>query len=107
LTGKRELDSNGVKVKEGDWISIDGASGEAYLGELKLSAASLEEQTDLLTLLDWADEVCARPGTRQGPAGWPTTGRKSGRMLITPRMLSEPVPMARRALALAGPSTCS
>ena len=71
---KRELDSNGVKVKEGDWISIDGASGEAYLGELKLSAASLEEQTDLLTLLDWADEVCARPGTRQGPAGWPTTG---------------------------------
>ena len=71
---KRELDANGVKVKEGDWISIDGASGEAYLGELKLSAASLEEQTDLLTLLDWADEVCARPGTRQGPAGWPTTG---------------------------------
>ena len=66
--------SNGVKVKEGDWISIDGATGEAYLGELKLSAASLEEQTDLLTLLDWADEVCARPGTRQGPAGWPTTG---------------------------------
>lgn len=71
---KRELDSNGVKVKEGDWISIDGATGEAYLGELKLSAASLEEQTDLLTLLDWADDVCARPGTRQGPAGWPTTG---------------------------------
>ncbi len=71
---KRELDANGVKVKEGDWISIDGASGEAYLGELKLSAASLEEQTDLLTLLGWADEVCAKPGTRQGPAGWPTTG---------------------------------
>ncbi|MDP2990748.1 MAG: putative PEP-binding protein, partial [Kiritimatiellota bacterium] len=71
---KRELESNGVKVKEGDWISIDGASGEAYLGELKLSAASLEEQTDLLTLLNWADEICARPGTRQAPAGWPTTG---------------------------------
>ncbi|MCJ7518726.1 MAG: pyruvate, phosphate dikinase, partial [Anaerolineaceae bacterium] len=71
---KRELESNGVKVKEGDWISIDGASGEAYLGELKLSAASLDEQTDLLTLLNWADEICARPGTRQAPDGWPTTG---------------------------------
>lgn len=71
---KRELESNGVKVKEGDWISIDGATGEAYLGELKLSAASLEEQTDLLTLLNWADEICARPGTRQAPDGWPTTG---------------------------------
>jgi pyruvate, orthophosphate dikinase len=71
---KRQLDSNGIIVKEGDWISIDGASGEAYLGELKMSAASLEEQTDLLTLLNWADDICARPGTRVAPAGWPTVG---------------------------------
>ena len=71
---KRELSSNGITIKEGDWVSIDGASGEAFLGELKMSAASLEEQTDLLTLLDWADEICERPNTRKGSEGWPTKG---------------------------------
>ena len=71
---KRELESEGVIVKEGDWISLDGGSGEAFLGKLDLGAPSLEEQTDLLTLLNWADEICAKPGTRTAPEGWPTTG---------------------------------
>jgi pyruvate,orthophosphate dikinase len=35
---------------------------------------SFEEQKDLMTLLQWADEICARQGTRSFPAGWPTTG---------------------------------
>ncbi len=39
-----------------------------------LSAPSLEEQTDLLTLLDWADEISATEGIRQAPEGWPTRG---------------------------------
>ena len=71
---KRQLESNGQVVKEGDWVSIDGGSGEAFLGKLELTAPSLEEQTDLLTLLDWADEICAKPGIRQAPEGWPTRG---------------------------------
>jgi len=71
---KRVMVSNGVTVKEGEWISIDGASGEAFIGKLDMSAPSLEEQTDLLTLLGWADEICAKPGTRQVPEGWPSTG---------------------------------
>jgi pyruvate,orthophosphate dikinase len=71
---KRELESEGVIVKEGEWISIDGGSGEAFLGKLDMSAPSLEEQTDLLTLLTWADEICAKPGMRTAPDGWPTTG---------------------------------
>jgi len=54
---KRVMTSNGVTVNEGDWISLDGGSGEAFLGKLDLTAPNLEEQTDLLTLLSWADEI--------------------------------------------------
>ena len=71
---KRFLESDGVVVKEGEWISLDGGSGEAFVGKLEMTAASLEEQTDLLTLLGWADEICDQPGIRQAPEGWPTTG---------------------------------
>jgi len=71
---KRQLTSNGVVVKEGDWISIDGGTGEAFLGKIEVTEPSLEEQTDLLTLLTWADEICAEPGIRDVPEGWPTTG---------------------------------
>ena len=35
----------GRLIKEGDWISIDGGSGEAFIGKLEMSAPSLEEQT--------------------------------------------------------------
>ncbi|NLN69242.1 MAG: pyruvate, phosphate dikinase [Chloroflexi bacterium] len=54
---KRELYSNGKVVKEGDWVSLDGSSGAAYLGKLDLTTPDLEEQTELMTLLDWADEI--------------------------------------------------
>ena len=71
---KRQMESNGLVIKEGEWISIDGGSGEAFVGQMDMSAPSLEEQTDLLTLLGWADEICAQPGMRTAPDGWPTTG---------------------------------
>ena len=61
-------------VKEGEWISVDGTTGEVFLGKLEVSVPDLEEQTDLLTLLKWADEISARPGIRKAPDGWPTTG---------------------------------
>jgi pyruvate, orthophosphate dikinase len=54
---KRQLQSNGKIVKEGDWVSLDGSSGEAYIGKLELTTPDLEEQTELMTLLDWADEL--------------------------------------------------
>ena len=71
---KRQLESEGIVIREGDWISIDGGSGEAFVGKLEMTMPSLEEQTDLMTLLNWADEICARPGIRKAPEGWPTTG---------------------------------
>jgi pyruvate,orthophosphate dikinase len=71
---KRQMETDGKVVKEGEWISVNGTTGEVYLGQIPTSAPKLEEQTDLLTLLNWADEICATPGIRQSPEGWPTTG---------------------------------
>ncbi len=61
-------------VREGDWISVDGTAGQAFVGQIESVAPSLEEQTELLELLTWADEICAVEGTREFPAGWPTRG---------------------------------
>ena len=54
---KRQLISGGMTVKEGDWISIDGSSGEAFVGKLELTTPDLEEQEELMTLLSWSDDV--------------------------------------------------
>ncbi len=70
---KRLMSCNGTIVKEGEWISVDGTSGEVYIGKLSLTVPSLDEQTELLTLLTWADEICAQPGIRKGGNG-PSTG---------------------------------
>ncbi len=71
---KREMSVDGALVHEGEWISVDGTTGQVFLGQIPTSSPNLEEQTDLLTLLKWADEICATPGIRRAPEGWPTTG---------------------------------
>jgi pyruvate,orthophosphate dikinase len=72
---KRQMVCDGKVVKEGEWISVDGTTGEVFLGKIKSFSPSLEEQKELLTLLTWADEVCARPDVR---AKLGTTGPKRG-----------------------------
>ena len=42
-------------ILEGDIISIDGASGEVFAGEIEISDATAPEE--LATLLDWADDL--------------------------------------------------
>ncbi|HEX9039245.1 MAG TPA: pyruvate, phosphate dikinase [Ktedonobacterales bacterium] len=46
-----------VVVREGDKLSIDGGTGEVFLGEVKTVDADFEHDTDLQTLLGWADEL--------------------------------------------------
>jgi pyruvate,orthophosphate dikinase len=53
---RRQMTANGVLVKEGEWLSIDGTSGEAFLGQIPTVAPEFEEEIDLITLLSWADE---------------------------------------------------
>src|SRR5512137_151290 len=71
----RTMTADGVTVKEGDWISVDGGTGEAFLGQIPTVAPRFEEQTDLITLLGWADEISAEPGSRvAGRNNSPTRG---------------------------------
>jgi len=53
----RQMSANDVVVKEGEWISVDGTTGNVFLGQMPTTAPKLEEQVDLLTLLKWADEL--------------------------------------------------
>jgi pyruvate,orthophosphate dikinase len=44
-----------VTVNDGDWISMDGATGRVILGQAKLVEAGIDQNVD--TVLGWADEV--------------------------------------------------
>ncbi len=44
-----------VVIKEGDWISMDGATGRVILGKAKLVAAGIDENVS--AVLGWADDV--------------------------------------------------
>jgi len=53
---ERVLKVGDVVIKEGEWISIDGATGEVLLGKVK----TMEQQGlsgELAELLSWADEI--------------------------------------------------
>jgi pyruvate,orthophosphate dikinase len=71
----RTMTADGVTVKEGEWISVDGGTGEAFVGQIPTVAPKFEEQTDLITLLSWADEIASAPGSRApGKNNSPTRG---------------------------------
>jgi pyruvate,orthophosphate dikinase len=73
----RQLAVRGKVVNEGDWMSIDGTSGEVFAGQIATEAPSFEEQNELITLLGWADEICSQEGVRNWPEGYegfPTQG---------------------------------
>jgi pyruvate,orthophosphate dikinase len=54
---RREMKAGKVTLHEGDMISIDGATGEIFAGELPTIEARYEDEHDLATLLSWADEI--------------------------------------------------
>jgi pyruvate,orthophosphate dikinase len=71
---KRQMAVGETLVKEGDWISVDGTTGQVFVGKIPTTSPSLEEQTELLTLLTWADEISARDGIRTLPDGRKSAG---------------------------------
>ncbi|MEP7200465.1 MAG: pyruvate, phosphate dikinase [Chloroflexota bacterium] len=50
---------DGKTIRAGDIISIDGATGEVFVGALPMSRPEFAEQKDLITLLSWADQFRA------------------------------------------------
>ena len=55
--GSRTASAGGITFKEGDAISLDGSTGEVYLGALPTVEVRFEDQTGLQEILGWADEV--------------------------------------------------
>ena len=53
----RSFTVNSRTIKEGDFISIDGSTGEVFAGSIATLPPSFEEEKDLVTLLSWADEI--------------------------------------------------
>ena len=53
----RVFEAGGQTVAEGETISIDGATGDVYLGDLETLEPELESMAESNQLLGWADEV--------------------------------------------------
>jgi pyruvate, orthophosphate dikinase len=51
---KRQMHIKGMAIKEGDFISIDGTTGEVYLGKLETAVLDIDDPW-LIKLLSWAD----------------------------------------------------
>ena len=49
------IDKNGKRYNEGDWISLDGSTGNVY-GE-QLPTVEPEMAGDFATFMEWADEI--------------------------------------------------
>jgi len=49
------IEINGQTIKEGDVITLDGSTGEVFIGEVKLVEPELSG--DFAKLMEWADEV--------------------------------------------------
>ncbi len=52
-----ESSETGASFAEGDWISVDGSTGEVFLGSLPTVSARYEDQHDLQTILGYADKI--------------------------------------------------
>jgi pyruvate,orthophosphate dikinase len=48
---------SGASFGEGDWISVDGSTGDVFLGALPTVSARYEDQHDLQTILGYADKI--------------------------------------------------
>ena len=52
---KKTISSKEISLEEGDLISIDGSTGEIFIGELELEAPELSEEFN--TLMEWCNEI--------------------------------------------------
>jgi pyruvate, orthophosphate dikinase len=61
-------------IEQGDWLSLDGSTGEVFLGEIDTFVPDITDQW-LATLLSWADD-CRRLGVRAN-ADYPQDARRA------------------------------
>lgn len=54
--GAKKFSVNGREISQGDFVSIDGTTGQVYAGKIKTIEADYSQEKDLQTILGWADE---------------------------------------------------
>jgi pyruvate, orthophosphate dikinase len=54
---EKEITANGLKIKEGDWISMNGTKGVVYVGQVAVIPAEPEQNPFYAKLMKWADEA--------------------------------------------------
>jgi pyruvate,orthophosphate dikinase len=54
---KKLFVADGTTIKQGDYISIDGSTGEVFAGQIKTIDPDFSREKDLIELLSWADET--------------------------------------------------
>jgi pyruvate,orthophosphate dikinase len=47
----------GLEIREGDWISLDGSTGEVFVGAIPTVSARFEDQPELQQILGYADRI--------------------------------------------------
>jgi len=57
------VDGKTLTLKEGDWISLDGSTGEVYLGQCKTNDPDPKNPL-FATFMEWADEFRGKFGVR-------------------------------------------
>jgi pyruvate, orthophosphate dikinase len=53
----RRMSSDGKVVSEGDEISLDGGTGEVFVGTIATIAPKFDEERELAQVLEWADQI--------------------------------------------------
>src|SRR3990172_4384630 len=53
--GEGRAVANGRAFAEGDWLSLDGSTGDVFLGRLPTVQVRFEDQAGLRRILEWAD----------------------------------------------------
>ena len=71
---RHHFTADGVTVREGEWLSVDGTSGEVMLGQLELAPAV--PPPEFATILGWADDIRrGRIGVRANADNGPDAAR--------------------------------
>ncbi len=102
--GERGLTIRGTHVKEGEWLSIDGTTGEVFIGQVTTVEPDLDNEW-LATLLGWADgfrrlEVRANADEGQDAARARSYGAAGIGLCRTEHMFFDPerLPMVQRMI---------
>src|ERR1700687_2353368 len=53
----QKLTANGTTLHEGDWMSLDGTTGEVFAGRISTIEPDLQHDRELAILLGWADDA--------------------------------------------------